>query len=165
MSPGNAQEERLFHYLRAHYHCDHVFHPEEQVRAELNIGDRACADFLVLHAPPAVVQEVTIAESKGTDTHHALEQLGNTAAGAFEKYTGLRVVRLLIYVPRLTPTPVGASPGPGYTVTRADAAGLHPLNNALTENIVPAHPVVTLPGPWNRWSAAVGALPVYVVVG
>jgi len=163
--PGDPQEERLLHFLRAHWHCHHVFHPEEQIRAELGIGGRSCADFLVLHSPPASVQEVTIAESKGTETHHALKQLGNAAAGAFEKYPGLLAVRLIIYVSHLVRTFVGPSPGPGYTVGASGIPDLQLLNNATSEHIVGAHPIVNLSAPWNRWSAAVGALPVYVAVG
>jgi hypothetical protein len=87
------------------------------VRGFLGIkGLFKCADALGLHQPEnaAGLRRFTVAESKGKDMDSAVEQLGNAAAGVFEKFGRETKVELLIMVPAPQERPAGAlSPGHG----------------------------------------------------
>ena len=165
MAPGEAQELRLEQYLRSHRRCTEVFRPDHLVRQELQLPQNCkCADILALHSPRSAVTEVTVAESKGTGLATALAQLGNTAAGALERFVGLQTIHLLIYVPRLVQTGAGQSPGPGFIVNAGAAADVFVLQDAQTSTIVPARALIELGPPWNRWLPQVQRLVVELLI-
>jgi hypothetical protein len=168
--PSNAgfkQEEILFKYLRIERHCTDVIEGDQQVRTFLGIkGTPKCADAIgfhqLLNSPGP--KRFTVAESKGTDMNSAVEQLGNAAAGVFEKFGRETKVDLLVMVPALVARPGGfLSPGNGF---RADPLKTGRNKFTLQESMggppTVAQPRVTYKE-WIRWSAQVTALRIVVL--
>ena len=109
-NPGEKQERQLFDYLRFQRNCKEVIEGDQQVRSFLRMkGPFKCADALGLHQPlnAAGPRRITVAESKGMDMASAVEQLGNAAAGAFEKFGRETKVELLVMVPAVQERPAG----------------------------------------------------------
>jgi hypothetical protein len=167
MNAGDKQEQVLFKYLRFERHCVQVIEDDPQVRDFLGMkGMFKCADALGLHQLPnaAGPKRITVAESKGTKVETAVEQLGNAAAGVFEKFGRETSVDLLVLVPTLVERPIGAlSPGNGY---QADPlkTGLNKftLQESKGGPILPAQAKVTYPA-WARWSPQVALLRIVVL--
>ena len=165
---GEKQERHLFDYLRFQRFCVRVIEGDEQVRRFLGMkGQPKCADALGLHQPlnAAGPKRLTVAESKGTDMKSAVEQLGNAAAGAFEKFGRETKVDLLVMVPTLVERPSGhLSPGHGYRVDPL-TTGLNKftLEESMGGPPSPAQPKVTY-AEWARWSSQVSALRIVVLV-
>lgn len=164
---GEKQEQLLFKYLQFEWHCLQVIEGDQQVRNFLAMkGMPKCADALGLHQLPntAGPRRITVAESKGTDMNSAVEQLGNAAAGVFEKFGRETRVDLLVIVPTLVERPSGAlSPGHGYRVDPLKT-GLNKfaLQESMGGPILPAQPKVTYPE-WVRWSPQVASLRIVVL--
>jgi len=112
------QEQHLFNYLKHERQCAQVIEGDPAVRSFLGMKVAPkCADAIGLHQPlnAAGPRRVTVAESKGKDMDSAVEQLGNAAAGVFEKFGREIKVDLLVMVPSLQERPTGSlSPGHGY---------------------------------------------------
>ncbi|MBZ5581534.1 MAG: hypothetical protein LAQ30_04880 [Acidobacteriia bacterium] len=167
VQPGEKQERVLFKYLRFQMCCVDVIQGDQKVRELLGMkGMYKCADALGLHTDingPGP-RRITVAESKGTDMGSAVEQLGNAAAGVFEKFGRETRVDLLVLVPTLVERPSGfLSPGAGY---RAD-----PLKTGLNKFTLlespggapfPARPKVTYPE-WVTWAPRVNAMPIIIL--
>jgi hypothetical protein len=164
---GDKQEQLLFKHLRFERHCLQVIEGDQQLRNFLGMqGIHKCADALGLYQLPntAGPRRFTVAESKGTDINSAVEQLGNAAAGVFEKFGRETKVDLLVMVPALVERPSGAlSPGHGY---RAEplATGLNKftLQESMGGPPFPASPRVTYPA-WIKWTPQVTALRIVVL--
>jgi hypothetical protein len=164
---GAKQEKLLFDYLRFQRYCVQVIAGDHEVRNFLGMkGQPKCADALGFHhalnAPGP--RRITVAESKGTDMDSAVEQLGNAAAGVFEKYGRETKVELLIMVPELVERPSGhLSPGHGYRVDPLKT-GLNKftLQESTGGPAFPAKPRVTYPE-WVKWSSQVSSLRVIVL--
>ena len=93
----------------------------------------------------------------------AVEQLGNAAAGVFEKFGRETKIELLLVVSSFEERPSGAlSPGPGYRVeplrTGRDKFSLH---ESTMDGTIPMRPRVTYPE-WSKWSPRVALLPLVV---
>lgn len=165
---GERQERQLFDYLRFQRGCLQVIEGDQQVRSFLGIkGMPKCADALGLHQPlnAAGPRRITVAESKGTDMNSAVEQLGNAAAGVFEKFGRETKVDLLVMVPALQERPGGAlSPGHGYRATPLKT-GRHKftLQESMGGPPLRAQPRVTYPE-WFKWSLQVASLRIVVLV-
>ncbi|MGH9648319.1 MAG: hypothetical protein ACRD4E_16060 [Bryobacteraceae bacterium] len=164
---GEKQEQLLFKYLQFERHCFQVIEGDQQVRNFLGMkGMFKCADALGLHQSPnsAGPRRFTVAESKGTDMNSAVEQLGNAAAGVFEKFGREAKIDLLVMVSALVERPSGAlSPGHGYRVDPLKT-GLNKfaLQESMGGPILPAQPRVTYPE-WVKWSAQVASLRIVVL--
>lgn len=162
IDPGAKQEQLLFDYLRFDRYCVHVVKGDAEVRSFLGMKEQAkCADALGFHQPlnSAGPRRVTVAESKGTDMDSAVEQLGNAAAGVFEKFGRETKVELLVLVPGLVERPSGhLSPGHGYRVAPLET-GLDKfvLQESMGGPPSTARPKVTY-HEWKAWSAQVGVL-------
>jgi hypothetical protein len=165
---GAKQERQLFDYLRFQRRCLDVIEGDQRVRGFLGMkGMFKCADALGLYQLPnaAGPRRVTVAESKGTDMDSAVEQLGNAAAGVFEKYGRETRVDLLLMVPSLQERPSGAlSPGHGYRAAPL-ATGLHKftLQESMGSPPVQAQPRVTCPE-WAKWCPRVASLRIVLLV-
>ena len=165
---GEKQERLLYDYLRTNRFCWQVIEGDRHVRNFLNIkGMPKCADAIGLHQPMnfAGPKRVTVAESKGTDMNSAVQQLGNAAAGIFEKFGRETKIELVVMVPALQERPSGAlSPGHGYRVTPLKT-GLNKftLHESMGGPPVLAQPRVTYPE-WFKWSLQVSLLRIVVLV-
>jgi hypothetical protein len=168
--PSNAgakQEQLLFKYLQFERHCLQVIEGDQQVRNFIGMkGMHKCADALGLHQLPATAgpRRFTVAESKGTDMNSAVEQLGNAAAGVFEKFGRETRIDLLVIVPTLVERPSGAlSPGHGYRVDPLKT-GLNKfaLQESMGGPIMLAQPRVTCPE-WASWRPQVASLRIVVL--
>ena len=108
---------------------------------------------------------MTVAESKGNDMDSAVEQLGNAAAGIFEKFGRETKVELLVMVPALQERPTGAlSPGPGYrTAPLKIGRDKFTLQESMGGLPFHARPKVTYPE-WIKWSSHVASLRIVVLV-
>ena len=165
---GEKQERHLFDYLRFQRFCVQVIERDEEVRRFLGMkGQPKCADALGLHQPlnAAGPKRITVAESKGTDINSAVQQLGNAAAGVFEKFGRETRVDLLVMVPALVERSSGhLSPGHGYRVDPLKT-GLNKftLQESMGGTPFPAKPRVTY-AEWARWSSQVSALRIVVLV-
>ena len=165
---GKKQERLLFDYLRFKRGCVEVIEGDQQVRDFLDMkGLFKCADAIGLHQPlnAAGPRRITVAESKGTDMDSAVEQLGNAAAGAFEKFGRETRVDLLVMVPALVERPTGSlSPGHGY---RADplktGRNKFTLQESMGGSPLQAQPKVTYPE-WFGWFPQVTSLRIVVLV-
>jgi hypothetical protein len=106
-----------------------------------------------------------VAESKGTDMTSALEQLGNAAAGVFEKFGRETDVRLLVMVPALVERPSGAlSPGQGYRAAPLPTGrNKFTLQESMGGEPLTAQPLVKY-APWVKWYPQVAMLPIVVLV-
>ena len=169
--PSNArerQERQLFDYLRFQRGCVQVIEGDPQVLRFLGMkGMPKCADAIGLHQAPnaAGPRRVTVAESKGKDMDSAVEQLGNAAAGIFEKFGRETKVDLVVMVPALQERPADAlSPGPGYRAVPLET-GRHKFTLQESKGGPPlqARPRVTYPE-WIRWSSQVASLRIVVLV-
>jgi hypothetical protein len=135
---------------------------DHAVRAELGItGNQKCPDVLgKTHGPSP--RHVAIGESKSTDVPKTRLQLGNAAAAVHAKYGVSVNVRLLLFAARLTPVPVGMSPGPGYVIQRKGNYDI--LGEAKSQGVfVPARAIVEIQK-LSLWSASVGKLDIELVV-
>jgi len=162
MSNGSVQEERLVSLLQREGYLD-VLHGEADIKALLGLpAECNCADVLAFKASRLTGGDIVVAESKGTDVHHALIQLGNAAAGALARYTtaGIRL-RLLVYVPRFRQLPVGMSPGPGYLVHSGPGSS-HELLDARSETSFAARAHCVLGNPWESHNVELQRIPVEV---
>jgi hypothetical protein len=165
---GADQERYLLKYLRVHRHCVNVIGGDQQVRDFLGAkGLPKCADALGLHQAIDLAgpRRVTVAESKGTDMDSAVVQLGNAAAGVYEKFGIATTITLLVLVPRLVERPHGSlSPGHGYRAeplkTGRDKFNLQESMGGVP---FPARPKVTYPE-WAKWSDRVSLLSITVIV-
>jgi hypothetical protein len=165
---GEKQERQLFDYLRFQGGCKHVIERDQQVRSFLGMkGLFKCADALGLHQPlnAAGPRRITVAESKGTDMDSAVEQLGNAAAGVFERFGRETKVDLLVMVPAVQERPTGAlSPGHGYHVAPLKTGrDKFTLVEAMGGPVLQAQPRVTYPE-WAKWSGQVASLRIVVLV-
>jgi len=165
-SAGQKQEEQLFRYLRVDRHCVEVIQGEPAVRTFLGMKSTPkCADALGLHqalnAPGP--KRFTIAESKGTDMDSAVKQLGNAAAGVYEKFGREAHIDLIVMAPSLTLEHGIHSPGPGY--------GADPLKTGLNKFtlqeakggvVAAAKPLITYTD-WNSWAGVVGQLRIVIL--
>ena len=165
-SAGQNQEDRLFKYLRHDRHCVQVIQGDHAVRTFLGMkGIPKCADAMGLHqavnAPGP--KRFTIAESKGTDMDSAVEQLGNAAAGIYEKFGREAKVDLLVMAPSMTLQRGFLSPGPGYAAVPLNT-GLNKFNlqEAKGEVVSPANPRITY-ADWSSWATAVRRLRIVVL--
>jgi hypothetical protein len=145
-----------------------VIEGDPQVRDFLGMkGLFKCADALGLHQPLRApgTRRITVAESKGTNMDSAVEQLGNAAAGVFEKFGRETSVGLLVMVPAVQERPAGTlSPGPGYRVDPLRTGrDKFTLQESMGGSPLPARPRVTYPE-WAKWSAQVSALRIVVLV-
>jgi hypothetical protein len=164
---GQKQESYLFKYLRFDRHCVQVIEGDQAVRVFLGMkGTPKCADAIGLHQPldAAGPKRFTIGESKGTDMDSAVEQLGNAAAGIYNRFGREANVNLLVLAPSLTMRPSGfLSPGPGY---RADplTTGLNKftLQESMGGTPSAAKPRVTY-AEWAAWSSVVSQLRIVVL--
>lgn len=164
---GWKQEQHLFEYLRVHQHCAELVEGDQQVRSFLGMkGTPKCADAIGLHQPlnAAGSRRITVAESKGTDMDSAVEQLGNAAAGIFQKFGRETKVELLVMVPSLVERPSGfLSPGHGY---RADplktGRNKFTLQESMGGPLLPAKPRITY-HEWIGWSSHVANLRIVVL--
>ena len=168
MDPGEKQEEYLFQYLRLERRCHHVVEGDLAVRDFLGMkGRHGCADALGLHraSQAAGSRRVTVAESKGNDIASAVEQLGNAAAGVFEKFGRETKVDLLLMVPSLLERSSGAlSPGPGYRVDPLKTGrNKFTLQESMGGPITDAQPRVTYPD-WMKWDRNISLLRIIVLV-
>ena len=95
----------------------------------------------------------------------AVEQLGNAAAGVFEKFGRETKVDLLVVVPSPVERPSGSlSPGHGYRADpRKTGRNLFTLQESMGGLPSQARPRVTYPE-WTKWSHSVGALSIIVLV-
>lgn len=164
---GEKQERHLFDYLRFERGCLQVIEGDRQVRNFLGMkGMLKCADALGLHQPlnAAGPRRVTVAESKGTDMDSAVEQLGNAAAGVFEKFGRETKVDLLVMVPTLQERPSGAlSPGHGYRVDPLKTGrNKFTLKESMGGPPVLAQPRVTCQE-WIGWSTQTASLRIVVL--
>jgi hypothetical protein len=166
-SAGEKQERELFDYLRFQRHCVQVIDGDQQVRTFLGMkGTPKCADALGLHQAlnAAGPKRFTVAESKGKDMESAVEQLGNAAAGVFEKFGRETKIDLLVMVPGLVERPTGhLSPGPGYRA-EPQKTGLNKftLQESMGGTPSAARPIVTIQE-WSKWKAQVAALRITVL--
>jgi hypothetical protein len=166
-STGEKQERKLFDYLRFQRHCVQVIEGDQEVRGFLGIkGMPKCADALGLHQPANApgARRITVAESKGTDMNSALEQLGNAAAGVFEKFGREANVDLVVMVRALQERPSGAlSPGHGYRVDPLKTGrNKFTLQESMGGLPQVARPRVTYQE-WAKWSSRVAALHIVVL--
>jgi hypothetical protein len=164
---GAKQEKLLFNYLRFQRHCIQVIEGDQEVRNFLGMkGQPKCADALGFHQAmnAAGPKRITVAESKGTDMDSAVEQLGNAAAGVFQKYGREAKVELLVMVPGLVERPTGhLSPGHGYRVEPLKTGlSKFTLQESMGGPPFAAKPRVTYPE-WAKWSAIVSGLRVILV--
>jgi hypothetical protein len=167
-SAGAKQEKQLFDYLRFQRGCVEVIEGDQAVSNFLGMqGTYKCGDALGLHPPlnSPGPRRVNVAESKGTDMNSAVEQLGNAAAGVFQRFGRETRIDLLVLVPALQQRPGGAfSPGHGF---RAEPLKTGLNKFALQEWMegppVQAKPKVTYPA-WITWSAQVSSLRITVLV-
>jgi hypothetical protein len=167
MDAGEKQERQLFDYLRFQRHCVQVIEGDPQVRSFLGIKDGfKCADALGLHqaANAPGPRRITVAESKGKDMDSAVEQLGNAAAGVFEKFGRETKVDLLVMVPALQERPAGnLSPGHGYRAAPLPTGlGKFTLQESMGGPPSQARPKVTYPE-GVKWSAQVASLRIVVL--
>lgn len=167
-SPGEKQEHRLFDYLRIQRCCWQVIQGDQEVRDFLGMkGLFKCADAIGLHQPlnAAGPRRVTVAESKGTDMNSAVEQLGNAAAGVFEKFGRETKVDLLLMVPALVERPAGfLSPGYGYRVDPLQSGrNKFTLQESMGGPPLQAQPRITYQE-WVRWFPQVAVLRIVVLV-
>jgi len=165
---GRKQEQHLFEYLKYERRCAKVVEGDQEVRDFLGMkGHPKCADALGFHQPlnAAGPRRVTVAESKGTDMDSAVEQLGNAAAGVFEKYGREAKVDLLVMVPAVVEQPPGSlSPGHGYRVDPLKTGrNKFTLQESMGGPPLQARPKVTYAA-WARWSSLVTALRIVVLV-
>lgn len=165
---GEKQERQLFEYLRFKRFCVQVIEGDQQVRSFLGMeGLFKCADALGLHQEEKAAgpRRITVAESKGKDMESAVEQLGNAAAGVFEKFGRETKVDLLVMVTSLQERPTGAlSPGPGYRVDPLKTGrNKFTLQESMGGPPLQARPRVTYPK-WANWSSQVAALRIVVLV-
>jgi hypothetical protein len=168
--PSNAgwkQEQHLIEYLRVQQHCVEVIGGDQQVRSFLGMkGTPKCADAIGLRqrrdAPGP--KRITVAESKGTGMDSAVEQLGNAAAGVFEKFGRETRVELLVMVPTLVERPSGSlSPGHGYRVDPLKTGrNKFTLQESMGGAPLQARPRITYQE-WGGWSPQVTALRIVVL--
>jgi hypothetical protein len=148
--------------------CVEVIEGDEQVREFLGMkGLFKCADAIGLRQPlnSPGPRRFTVAESKGTDMDSVVEQVGNAAAGVFQKFGREARIDLLAMVPALVEQPTGSlSPGPGY---RADPLKTGRNKFTLQESMgaapVQARPRVTYPE-WITWFPQVASLRIVLLV-
>lgn len=165
---GEKQEEILFDYLRFDRHCLEVIRGDDEVRRfiGMKLGFK-CADALGLHQSlhSDGPRRITVGESKGKDMGSALEQLGNAAAGVFERFGRETKVDLLLIVPELQERPGGfLSPGPGYRAgPRKTGLRKFILQESTEEGVFAAMPAVTYPGWKERWYSQVSKLPILLL--
>ena len=167
-SAGQRQERYLFDYLKFQRCCALVIEGDAAVRGFLGMDETSkCADAIGLHQPLDApgARRITVAESKGTDMNSAVEQLGNAAAGIFEKFGRETSVNLLLMVRALVARPSGSlSPGQGYHVEPLQTGrNKFTLQESMGGPPLRAKPTVTYPD-WARWYPQVALLPIVVLV-
>jgi len=173
---GDAQEARAKDFVRRLGYAE-VFSGESNIKKLLEIKaiagkDSNCADIVGFKPGFKNAWGAVVCESKGTDVAHALIQLGNVAAALLEHFAVVRKpgeVVLVVYRSSLRKLDIGDSPGPGYIVGRADAAGFRQLIDAGTTETkpAPASAVIDmkrLDVRLTKWGGQVAKLPVYVYV-
>jgi hypothetical protein len=176
-SLGEGQEGRAKEFVRK-LGCGEVIVGEGSIKSLLKmtvIGgpDTNCADIVGFRPNLKNAISAIVCESKGTDVHHALVQLGNVAAAMLEYFAAERRLLsdlvLLVYRSSVRKLDIGDSPGPGYITGVPSHSGMRTLIDAGTaeKKAAPATASVDLKrldARLTKWSGQVNKLPVYIYV-